>query len=241
MKKTGLILLGVGFVFGAFAQNAVKVKSSKLKIVKAITVAKLPAKIDNGKSKSIAVSSNQNAKRNHIGSGYSTQSASISSEASMGSSYNAFGVSDDLCRAMTANQDLNIVNFAHRQNNGDAGGSGLVSSSFATFNNACTSANWDSTLMVYNEQYMSYSGGRYPSGVIMNPSLNTVVDSAFVVTSGPITDGTSWIGNYFASSDLAGLHQHNFVIPEPSTLSDGGGIVFQYFACVNTIIFTNHL
>lgn len=223
--------MGVGIVFGATAQNAVK--TNKNAIIKPILLARAPAiSVENANTK--ATSFSAHALRPRIVSGYSTQSALISSETSIGSSYNAFGTSDADCRALTADQDLNIVNFAHRQNNGAAGGSGLVMSSSANFSNACSAAAWDSTLMVYNEQYMSYSGGRYPSGMIYNPSGNTVVDSAFVVISGPITNGTKWIGNYFASSNYAGHHQHNFVIPEPGLLHDSAGVMFQYFAAINS-------
>jgi hypothetical protein len=43
---------------------------------------------------------------------------------------------------------------------------------------------------------------RYPNGGIYNPLGNTNINSAYLVGSGPITGGSGWLGNWYASKQI---------------------------------------
>lgn len=98
---------------------------------------------------------------------------------------------------LTANQDLNTIMFTHRISNFynvPNDNSGFVQSTFS--NNF--GQTWDSMIVVSDGVNLC----RYPSGAIFNPTGNTNLGNAFVTVAGPITSGTGWLGNYFASAKL---------------------------------------
>jgi hypothetical protein len=45
---------------------------------------------------------------------------------------------------------------------------------------------------------------RYPCGVIYNPTGNTNPDSAMAIITGPCTDGTNWVNNFYCTQKLDG-------------------------------------
>jgi hypothetical protein len=45
---------------------------------------------------------------------------------------------------------------------------------------------------------------RYPCGVIYNPTGNTNPDNAYAVITGPVTDGSGWLRNFYCSQKLDG-------------------------------------
>lgn len=113
-------------------------------------------------------------------------------------SMNAFGVIVSQSKALSYNAGINTVAFVHRKSatytptsNGNSGSIVVMYS-----NNPCSG--WDSTCIWANTSDL----GRYPQGGIYNPLGNTNMNNAYVVGSGPITDGYSWMGNWYASKQI---------------------------------------
>ncbi|MEI7801842.1 MAG: hypothetical protein WCI97_04300, partial [Bacteroidota bacterium] len=134
------------------------------------------------------------------------------------SSYNIFGVLTSYQQCLTGDYDLNMISFTHRQCASFPGNSGLIQTSFSLDGGTT----WDTSLVIQND---SSQHSRYPSGGIYNPSGNTNPNNAFAVISGPITDGTSWVGNYFCSSQLDGTNND-----QQFELNGNTGVTFQHMA-----------
>jgi hypothetical protein len=110
----------------------------------------------------------------------------------IGSSTNPYTLLVEQQNCMTYNGDVDLIMFTHRQTHTNPGNSGYIQCSFSSDEGV----SWDNNIV-----WDSPSGnlGRYPSGVIYNPSGNTNVGDAFAISVGPITDGSGWQGNYYAS------------------------------------------
>lgn len=113
-------------------------------------------------------------------------------------SHNAFGVLVSENRPLQYNPGSNIISFVHRKSvffvptaNGNSG-----SQVASTSNNGGTS--WDSTCIWANASDLA----RYPQGGVYNPLGNTTYTNAYVVGSGPITNGSIWVGNWYASKKI---------------------------------------
>jgi hypothetical protein len=122
-------------------------------------------------------------------------------------SMNAYGVLVSNAKALQYNNELNAVSFIHRKSptylpnpyptpvGAETGAIvGMVTTNWGT--------TWDSTC-IWND---NNNWARYPSGAITNPVIsNTLISSAYIVASGPITqanDALGWIGNFYASKSL---------------------------------------
>ncbi|MBU0487767.1 MAG: T9SS type A sorting domain-containing protein [Bacteroidetes bacterium] len=123
----------------------------------------------------------------------------IVSKVQMGSSYNPYTLLVPESTCMTADQATGTILFTHRQCNTYAGGSGYIQSSFSHDGGTT----FDSSLVIYTN---STNLGRYPSGVIYNPSGNTDWSQAYSAISGPTTNGSGWVGNFFGSRQLNGTN-----------------------------------
>jgi hypothetical protein len=75
-------------------------------------------------------------------------------------------------------------------------------------------ATWDSTALWSDATNL----GRYPQGAIYNPSGNTNINNAYVVGSGWVTDGSSWIGNWYASKQLGSANYNNTASSTPGAM-----------------------
>jgi hypothetical protein len=113
-------------------------------------------------------------------------------------SMNALGVIVSQSKPLSYNAGINTVAFVHRKSptytpasNGNSGSIVVMYSS-----NPCSS--WDSTCIWANGSNLA----RYPQGGIYNPLGNTNKNSAYLVGTGPITDGSGWIGNWYASKQI---------------------------------------
>jgi len=122
----------------------------------------------------------------------------------MGSSHNPYTLLVSESQCLTANEDVNVIMFTHRQCNTYAGGSGRIQSSFSTDGGST----FDSSLVIFTGAEL----GRYPSGAISNPAGNTTWSNAYSVISGPYTDGAGWKGNFYASSKLNGQNNNQFTL-----------------------------
>ncbi|HPX45050.1 MAG TPA: T9SS type A sorting domain-containing protein [Bacteroidales bacterium] len=134
----------------------------------------------------------------------------------MGHSVNIFSVLLEQQTCLSANQDLNAITFTYRQDPTYQGGSGVVRTSLST--NGGTS--FDSTTLIPWSLPISTSNylGRYPSGVIYNPSGNTNYQDAAIVVTGPMLIGGTWGGDFYGSEFLDGTGINNQPLPFESTL-----------------------
>ncbi len=108
-------------------------------------------------------------------------------------------VSETTC--LTANQDLNAIMFTAR---GDAGtGMGVGSGSIVVSCSQTYGYSWKNILATNDGK-----GNRYPSGVIYNPTGNTNIENAYAVVSGPTTDGSGWMENFWGSVKLDSTSQN---------------------------------
>lgn len=148
----------------------------------------------------------------------SSKSSSSNSWQAISSSMNIYGVVVSFCKPLQWNDELDAVSFIHRKSpsyvmspipasNAETGG--IV----AMVSTNC-GASWDSTAIFSNDNFW----GRYPSGAIYNPALNTNINNSYIVGAGPTTGpgNVTWIGNYYASKKLgAGMYNN-----APSTISN---------------------
>ena len=116
----------------------------------------------------------------------------------LGSSANVYGILLPYQQCLTYCPALEMLMFSHRQDHTNPGNSGYIQTTFSTDGGL----NWDNNI-VYDDDVLL---GRYPSGVIYNPTGNTNPDNAFAVTAGPYTDGAGWKGNFFASMQIDGTN-----------------------------------
>lgn len=131
-------------------------------------------------------------------------------EVQLGSSYNIYSILLDAQNQVYYHPDLDALTFIHRQNNGEDGGSGIISYD-VSFDGGET---WDAmnkqitpTLDLSGDGSYIGNGNRYPSGTIYNPPGNTDPANAYFVGAGPAlhTDpvfGNGWGWEYVASSKL---------------------------------------
>ena len=140
----------------------------------------------------------------------------------IGSSYNVYSVLVSRSTALTYNPNINTLMFTHRQNNGFAGGSGIIQSTFSKDGGAT----WDDYVLYTEEAFLC----RYPSGVLYNPTGNTEPDFAYAAVFGPITSGAGWNGNFFASAQLDGTDiDANYLI------NDDPGTEFMHMARITAV------
>jgi len=145
-------------------------------------------------------------------------------EIAIGTSYNLFTVLLDGQNQVCYNPDLNAITFAHRQNAGAAGGSGIVSYDLSLDGGKT----WDATdhkvtpsLTIATGQQSN--GNRYPSGTIWNPAGNTDPANAKFVAVGPSLHndpvyGNGWGYEFVGSSDLE--YDANSVVEKYYTNAD---------------------
>ncbi|GJM33030.1 MAG: hypothetical protein DHS20C18_20310 [Saprospiraceae bacterium] len=128
----------------------------------------------------------------------------------LGSSFNVFSALIEGQNTLTYNSELNAMVFAHRQNVGAPGGSGIISFDVSTDGGMT----WDTTNKQITPSLMTadgitINGNRYPSGSIYNPPGNVDPANARFVTIGaglwndPVF-GNGWGWEFVGSSDLSG-------------------------------------
>ncbi|GAB4204446.1 MAG: hypothetical protein Fur0023_12240 [Bacteroidia bacterium] len=112
-------------------------------------------------------------------------------------SMNAYGVLTSYQKPLQYNSDVDIVTFAHRKSpffsTNPISNSGSIVFSWS-LNKGTT---WDSTCVWADGTNLA----RYPQGGVYNPPGNTNINNIHFVGTGPVTDGTGWIGDWFASKE----------------------------------------
>jgi hypothetical protein len=144
------------------------------------------------------------------------------------SAVNAFAVGGGLTTYMqnclSYNKDLNTVLWTSRIS-ADWAFSGKTTGAIqATWANVNTLA-WDS-MIIYRDS-ANVHAGRYPGGVLFNPTGNTVISGAQMVGSGPITsNGTpAWVGEWYANRQPSGSY-HSTNIPNMTNFASTGKAPF---------------
>jgi hypothetical protein len=143
----------------------------------------------------------------------------------IGSSYNVFTILGDRQNQVVYNPDINTVAFCHRQNDGAAGGSGIISWDYSTDGGATWTINPFQTTPTGSGT--SWNGNRYPNMALYNPAANTNPANAYMVQVGPgLETGTGsgqngWANTFQASALFNGTNlSETYVANTTSALSD---------------------
>ncbi len=131
----------------------------------------------------------------------------------LGYSNNVYTMLVEQSACLSTNEDLGLLSFTHRGKVGDNGAtaSGDIMNSYSTDGGTT----WTTHLMLQNS---STYANRYPSGVIYNPTGNTVADSAYVVYCGPSHNSGNWDHNFFGSGRFDSSNISNQYIPSYGAL-----------------------
>ena len=121
----------------------------------------------------------------------------------LGTSYNVFSILGDRQNQVVYNADINTVGFVHRQNDGGAGGSGVISFDYSTDGGAT----WTINPFQLTPGLGGGNGNRYPNITMYNPAANTDPANAYVVATGPqlqtgVTSAANGWGGTFRSSAM---------------------------------------
>lgn len=140
-----------------------------------------------------------------------TQQVAAVSATRFSGSMNVYGVLTSNQKPLQYNSDIDIVTFTHRKspffNTSPASNSGSIVQSWS-LNKGTT---WDSTCIWAD----GTNFGRYPNGGIYNPPGNTNPNNIYFVGTGPVTNGSAWIGNWYASKAYTASVGGNSVAPAP--------------------------
>ncbi|MBI5217433.1 MAG: T9SS type A sorting domain-containing protein [Bacteroidia bacterium] len=179
MRKVLLLILAIGVIGGAYAQNKYAIKDLRQSTARSLKASTL----DLGSVMMLPL------KPRHFAGPKTITPVAI------GTSANVYSILLPQQNYLDVDGATNTILFTARQG-GPWGGSG--NSLWCKHSNNF-GASWDSVPVV------STTGNfRYPSGVIYNPTGNTDMNNMYSVFCGPITDGTGWIDNYFGSIKFDG-------------------------------------
>jgi hypothetical protein len=220
MKKQLLIGSVLFAAISAFSQSErMKPKASGLINTKLIAQAKFDSEVTG--SKVPATHANTNAA---LPSNSGSKTSIVNTWNNITASMNIYGVVISHTKPLQWNDELNAVSFIHRKSptystNGSS--TQTESGSIVAEISINCGVTWDSTL-VYADVT---NRGRYPQGTIYNPPTiptNTNISNAYVVVNGPITLGTGWVGNYYASKELGAANYNDVPSAVPNAI--------QYFS-----------
>jgi len=211
MRKVLLLIMALGVIVGAQAQN-----KSAYKKLSDQTALSLQSKIDANVSFNVPIKPRM----------LSNSNKAMSSVA-IGTSGNIFTIIAEGPHWLDACPETNSILFVHRQG-GAWGGNGGYLYSKVTSNWGAT---WDSL------SFQPATAGRYPNGRIHNPSGNTNPDEQYYVLSGPQTNGSGWVSNYYTSNKKGGTpNMLEIANPNDSTVfmscMDGAN---GYYNAVSTV------
>ena len=213
MKKS-LLIIGLSFCVAASAQNR-RINSTPNRVTapnKNITEPEVY------KQQVVpAVRSNSSA-RHGSGTNHTTSVSTVA----IGTSGNCFGPAFGPKTNLWYDQDINSITFAHRSATPTLG---LYYFDIST--NA--GATWDIDFLSGGDS-ADIKRGRYPHGVIYNPSGNTDPNNAYIATLGATTDGGT---GGFCNSGWTGVMTGNAPLI-------GGSHLWQWYSCsdlgLNTLI-----
>jgi len=146
----------------------------------------------------------------------------------IGSSKNVYSILLPEQTCLTANSDLGVIMFTHRKNVPIVTGenSGFIQAHYSTDGGL----NWDS-LMLHSDVAKL---GRYPSGVIYNPTGNTSVNNAYAIAAGPYTPGSGWMGSFHASKRFDGQNGNEYFLDVDTLTASGSFLPRSWMQSDNT-------
>ncbi len=129
----------------------------------------------------------------------------------IGYSYNVYTMLVEQVTCLTTNEDIGVLSFTHR------GGASSGSTSSGDILNSHSTDGGDTWTTYLEVPGSSTYNNRFPSGVIYNPTNNTIADSAYIICSGPSYDlnsqNNNWDNTFFSSSHLDHSNNHYQFIP----------------------------
>lgn len=190
MKKHLLIGSALLVAISAYPQSAKLVKPSGI-------VSTTPKKLDynenatqrqatvfNGPIKKSVKAVNSNAKTSSI----------IPFTGSM----NVFGYLVSNSKPLQYNAGVNAVSMVARKNGTYTASSNSNSGTIVGLYSTDFGGTWNETALWTNATNLA----RYPQGGIYNPLGNTNINNAYLVGTGPLTNGTGWVGDFYASKQI---------------------------------------
>ena len=112
----------------------------------------------------------------------------------MASSSNMYGIIYSDTRILSAQPETNTITFGNRAG-GQFGGTG---NNLIVAHSTDLGSSWTNAILDLGVNC------RYPSVTTYNPAGNTDINNMAVIYSGPITDGTGWVGHFYGSADMDG-------------------------------------
>jgi hypothetical protein len=113
-------------------------------------------------------------------------------------SMNAFGYLVSQSRPLQYNPALNAVSMVARKNGTYTASSNSNSGTIVGLYSTNMGTTWNETCIWANATNLA----RYPNGGIYNPAGNTNINNAYIVGAGPITGGSGWLGDWYASKQI---------------------------------------
>lgn len=183
MKKILLLSLLVSITLGSFAEDKKPVKKTgKIENSKVYLDLEVPTQAAPLPSSQLNLKGTNDLERVY-----------------MGKSSNIYSVLTPEQRSLAYNPQLGLASFTFRADpatydDAMSNSGSIVSATSIDANN------WSETWMVQTADVF----GRYPTAAIYNPAGNTDPQEAFITAAGPVTDGSGWTSNFFASSKVNG-------------------------------------
>jgi hypothetical protein len=201
MKKNVLLSSALLIAISSYAQTA-KQRPQPTSIVNAIQEMALRYEKQEGQSSASTKALSQTPSLvNAVSNSKSASNVAAVTVGKIAASMNIFGVLVSSQKALQWNDNINTVSFIHRQSltysavgTNATGKSGTILAELSPN----MGASWDSTCIWVNNVNLA----RYPQGALYNPPGNTNYNNAIVVASGPVTGGSGWIGNWYASKSV---------------------------------------
>jgi hypothetical protein len=204
MKKQLLLGSVLLTAMSAFSQHRVQPKATGLVNMRAVTEAKYA---DNGHAAPSAGAPSATTPKNPK----SNAKTNSNTWHNFTSSMNIYGVVISYTKPLHWNDELNAVTFVHRKSptySANGSTSNSESGTIVAMISTDCGENWDSTLVFADQTHR----GRYPQGGIYNPPGNTDISNAHIVSTGPVTHGSGWVGNFYSSKPL-GTANYNDNLP----------------------------
>ncbi|MDI9339662.1 MAG: T9SS type A sorting domain-containing protein [Sediminibacterium sp.] len=113
-------------------------------------------------------------------------------------SMNIFGMLVSQSKPLQWNDNVNAVSFIHRKSATYSAAPVSNSGAIVAMLSTNMGTTWDSTCVWSNSTNL----GRYPQGGVYSAPGNTNYNNAVVVATGPVTGGSGWLGNFYASKSV---------------------------------------
>lgn len=198
MKKQLLLGSALLAAVTSYSQNA-RVKPNG--VINAMDRVALKFQMSPNESGTTTMSERQAPAQNEQVNAPESQASSLAAPSGtwtgLSTSRNIFGMLVSHSKPLNYNHNVNAVSFVHRTGvytTTPVDNSGSIIAKVST--NWGTS--WDTTALWANSSQLA----RYPQGGIYSAPGNTDINNAYIVGTGPVTGGSGWLGNWYASKKL---------------------------------------